>query len=192
MIGQNQLLKSRVEHPSKDMTPVIESTGLRARNPEELVELFSDDIWRYVSSQVPRREDAEDIVMEVFSVAIDKFHKVKCVDNQRHWLLAVARNKTIDCMRRHYRRLERSLEACDAVTVSEGISERQEATRIALRALPFEQGQAMVLKYVNGLSTEEVARVIKKSASATNSLLQRARVALRTALSPVFPQEVIK
>jgi len=165
-------------------------TGLRARDPEELVEIFSDDVWRFVSSQVSRREDAEDIMMEVFSIAIDKFHKVLAVDNQRQWLLTVAKNKSIDCLRKRYRHAEQPLETCEIAVEDKHASEHQEVTRKALKALPFAESQALVLKYVNGLTTEEVAKVIRKSVPATNSLLQRARVALRTALSPVFPTEV--
>jgi len=165
-------------------------TGLRARDPEELVEIFSDDVWRFVSSQVSRREDAEDIVMEVFSIAIDKFPKLLAVVNQRQWLLTVAKNKSIDCLRKRYRHAEQPLETCEIAVEDEHASEHQEATRKALKALPYAESQALILKYVNGLTTEEVAKVIRKSVPATNSLLQRARVALRAALSPVFPTEV--
>lgn len=165
-------------------------TGLRARDPEELVEIFSDDVWRFVSSQVSRREDAEDIMMEVFSIAIDKFPKLLAVDNQRQWLLTVAKNKSIDCLRKRYRHAEQPLETCEIAVEDKHASEHQEATRKALKTLPYAESQALVLKYVNGLTTEEVAKVIRKSVPATNSLLQRARVALRTALSPVFPTEV--
>ena len=128
--------------------------------------------------------------MEVFAVSIAKFHRLKTVDSQRHWLLAVARKKAADCLRRQYRRAERPIEADDAVAEKFETDERGEAMRAALHALPEGQGQALILKYVNGLSTEEVAGVIRKSVPATNSLLQRARGALRSALSPVFPKEV--
>jgi len=58
--------------------------------------------------------------------------------------------------------------------------ERQEATREALRALPSHQSHALLLKYVNGLSTEEVSRVIGKSMQATIAFCsERARVARR-------------
>ena len=67
-----------------------------ARSPEELVELFTDDVWRFASSQVSRREDAEDIVMEVFAAGLARFHKLRDVPDQRLWLLGVARRKLVD------------------------------------------------------------------------------------------------
>src|SRR5690349_18582832 len=72
---------------------VEEARSKRARSPDELVELFSDDVWRFVSAQVIRREDAEDIVMEVFAAAFSSFHKLEKVHDHRFWLLCVARRK---------------------------------------------------------------------------------------------------
>lgn len=164
--------------------------GLRARDPEELVEIFSDDVWRFVSSQVSRKEDAEDVVMEVFATAIAKFSKLLAVDNQRQWLLTVAKNKALDCHRKRRRHAELPLEGCEIAVEDPHPSEHQEAARKALQTLPHAERQALILKYVNGLTVPEVARVLRKSVPAANSLLQRARVALREALSPVFPTEV--
>ena len=50
---------------------------------------------------------------------------------------------------------------------------------MALSDLTEVHREVLVLKYVNGLSIEEIAKVIGKSAAATNSLLQRARQSLR-------------
>lgn len=190
MVVQDLVLKKRADRSANEMTAIMDFGGPRAREPEELVRLFADDVWRFVSSQVSRREDAEDVVMEVFSVAISKFHKLRAADSQRRWLLRVARNKAADCMRRQYRRAEHPIDDEQLAVDEAGPAAEGEAARAALQALPEVQGQALLLKYVNGLSTEEVAAVIGKSAQATNSLLQRARVALRAALTPVFPNEV--
>lgn len=188
VVVQEQLLESRAGDAANVMAE--RKGGLRARDPEELVEIFSDDVWRFVSSQVSRREDAEDVVMEVFATAIAKFSKLLAVDNQRQWLLTVAKNKALDCHRKRRRRAELSLEGCEIAVEGPLPGERQEAARKALQTLPFIERQALILKYVNGLTVPEVARVLRKSVPAANSLLQRARVALREALSPVFPTEV--
>jgi RNA polymerase sigma-70 factor (ECF subfamily) len=164
-------------------------TGLRrAHNPEELVDLFSDDIWRFASSQVNRREDAEDVVMEVFAAAFGSFHKLSRIGDQRLWLLSVARRKVIDTVRQRYRRAEGPLEDTHTAPSIEEPTELEEAARNAVTRLKPPQGEALVLKYVNGLSTEEVAQVIGKSLPATNSILQRAREALRDELGTRFTE----
>lgn len=156
----------------------------RAQTPDELVQLFSGDVWRFASSQVNRREDAEDIVMETFAAAFADFVKVTRVSDQRIWLLTIARRKAIDVLRRQYRRAERPLADFEGAAGMPWLDEDQLATRDALAQLPEPQREAVILKYVNGLSTEEVGVVIKRSSTATNSLLQRARQSLREILGP--------
>ena len=159
-----------------------------ARSPDELVELYSDEIWRFTSSQLSRREDAEDIVQEVFAVALSNFGKLGRVDDQRLWMLAVARKKVAGFLRKKYRRGEQPLTEADAVEAAGEASEVQEAVRMGIKSLPEAHAQALILKYVNGLSTSEVSRVMRKSLPATNSLLQRARESFREALGPAFAE----
>lgn len=161
-----------------------EASEPRARNPEELVELFSGDVWRFASSQISRAEDAEDVVMEVFAAAFGDFPRVQRAESQRVWLLSIARRKVADSLRKRYRRAEQPYSSIQEPMQSAHWSETQLATREALKALPEHERQVLILKYVNGLSTEEVGMVIRKSLAATNSLLQRARQNMRESLGP--------
>jgi RNA polymerase sigma-70 factor (ECF subfamily) len=151
----------------------------RATNPDELVTLFSDEVWRFASAQVKSREDAEDIVMETFAAAFRNFSRLERADNQAHWLLGVARNKVADTYRKHYRRAEEPIRDDHVAPASDsaGVMARQ-----VLADLPESQREVITLKYVNGLSTEEVAHLTHRTAAATNSLLQRGRQSLRAAL----------
>lgn len=166
------------------MTPVESGEAKRARSPAELAELFSDEIWRFASSQLPRREDAEDVAMEVFAAAFSHFDKLGRVDDQRLWLFAVARKKVAGHLRKKYRRAEMPLSELETSATSPAESDLQVAVRSGIGSLQRPHAEALVLKYVNGLSTEEVSRVIRKSLPATNSLLQRARAAFREAVGP--------
>lgn len=175
----------RLGEPKIDLAETAERPAVRAYNPDELVILFSGEIWRFAHAQVSRREDAEDIVMEVFGAAFRDFNQLRRVENQRHWLLGIARKKVADTYRKQYRRAEQPLSEID-VPISDMPSPTQIAAREALASLPEGQREALTLKYVNGLTTEEVGRVTRRSAAATNSLLQRGREALRQAMDTVF------
>ncbi|HWA82441.1 MAG TPA: sigma-70 family RNA polymerase sigma factor [Fimbriimonadaceae bacterium] len=166
------------------MTPVEAGEAKRAGSPSELAEMFSDEIWRFASSQLPRREDAEDIAMEVFAAAFSQFDKLTRVQDQRLWLLAVARKKVAGHLRKRYRRAEQPLSELELPATAHEESELEAAVRSGIRQLPRPHAEALVLKYVNGLSTEEVSQVIRKSLPATNSILQRARAAFRDAVGP--------
>lgn len=146
--------------------------------PDEVVRLFGDDVWRYVSSKLPRPEDAEDVAMEVFGIACRKIHVLQKVDSPKLWLLVVARKRVMDCLRRRYRRSEYPLNhAMD--TAAPAAPSSREGLQSLMAQLPELQRDALILKYVNGLDTVEVARIIRKSPEATNSLLQRARESMR-------------
>lgn len=157
-----------------------------AKTPDELITQFSTDVWRYATSQLSRREDAEDIVMEVFAAAVADFRKVERADDQRLWLLGIARRKVADTLRRTYRRREEPLSSIEATAFGFETNEHQEVVRRALADLPEDQRQALVLKYVNGLSTDEVGRVLRRTSAATNSLLQRARQSMRAAMGTLL------
>jgi len=177
--------EARIE-PENDREPrpdASDESPRRARDPQELVELFSDEIWRFASSQLNRREDAEDVVMEVFAAALRDFQKVARASDQRLWLLAIARRKVVNVLRAKYRNPEASFD--EARAMAEPPLAGGEV-RSAVQELSPDHAEALVLKYINGLSTEEVSKVIRKSLPATNSLLQRARNALREALGPNF------
>jgi len=147
-------------------------------SPHRLVELYADDVWRYASSKLRRREDAEDAAMETFAHAIRDWDRVHKADSPRLWLLAIARNKVHDVLRKSYRRAESTLDEGLMAPPSQG-GQTRESLHEAMAEMPELHREILVLKYVNGLSTEEVAKVVRKSAAATNSLLQRARQALR-------------
>ncbi len=152
----------------------------RAANlsPDELVREYGDDVWRYVSSKLPKAEDAEDVVMEVFGIACRKIHVIQKVESPKLWLLAVARKRVMDCLRKRYRRSEIPLHSALEHAAPERNVVRTQIQELVAQ-LPEMQRDALILKYVNELDTIEVARIIRKSPEATNSLLQRARETMR-------------
>jgi RNA polymerase sigma-70 factor (ECF subfamily) len=149
----------------------------RAMNPTELQQLYLDDVWRYVSSRLDRAEDAEDVTMDVMHAAFDKLRNDIVVAEPRLWLLTIAKNKVADALRRRYRRRETPLVDSDRADGADHL--RRFAVNSILDQMPEDHSQALVLKYVNGLTTDEVAAVMRKSPEAANSLLQRARQGFR-------------
>lgn len=162
----------------------LETEDRVALTPQRLVELYADDVWRYASSKLRRREDAEDAAMEVFASAMREFPRLSKAQSPRLWLLGIARNKVNDCLRRRYRRSESSLS--EAIATPAPSIPLRESLLDTLDELPDLHREVLVLKYVSGLSTDEVARVIRKSSAATNSLLQRARKFLRDRARPLL------
>ena len=156
----------------------------RGMDPANLQRLYLDDVWRFVSSRLDRQEDAEDVTMEVMAAAFERVRNDTVVADYRLWLLTIAKNKVADALRRRYRRKETALVDSDQPDGADHL--RRFTVNSILDKLPEDHSQALVLKYVNGLSTEEIAAVLGKSPEAANSLLQRARQGFRELGSGTF------
>ena len=158
--------------------------GQITMTPTELQRQHLDDVWRYVSSRLDRHEDAEDVTMEVMVAAFRRLEDDTVLADPKLWLLTIAKNKVTDALRRKYRRKEAPLVDSDHLEEIDHV--KRFAVNSILDQMPEDHSQALVLKYVNGLSTEEVAVVLKKSPDAANSLLQRARQRFRELGSGTF------
>jgi RNA polymerase sigma-70 factor (ECF subfamily) len=134
------------------------------------------------------REDAEDLLHEIFQAALEKpqFSQLNEAQQTR-WLWRVARNKTVDIYRYRTRHpvteltVDEPLYADDELSPEHVLLRREEHAQLlaALRCLPAVQQEALRLRFVNELSCAEVARALGKRETAVRSLLSRAIHRLR-------------
>jgi RNA polymerase sigma factor (sigma-70 family) len=142
-------------------------------------------IRRYAST----REDAEDVLLEVFLAAFENGSLAKLgEDEQLAWLRRVARNKCVDLYRRARYRQAVSLEGVAELLYEEEDcapeelalrSEEHALLRTRLADLPQQQQVVLRLRFGNGLRSAEIARQLNKSESAVRMLLSRALNFLR-------------
>ena len=155
-------------------------------------------VFDFARRRLPTRDDAEDATAETFSAAFSSLPR--CPKNEalhRAWLLGIARKKVADILRKRYRRRETLLETLpenpDSLPTPETLALRAEdaqALRRAVLTLPHNQRDALLLKYTDGLSAAEIAKILGKSEAAVNSLLQRARTAVFARAAYHFLPEV--
>ncbi len=146
-------------------------------------------VLAYLLRQIASREDAEDLLLDIFVVVLEKGESLgQDEQRQRAWLLTVARNKVAD----YYRRFTRK-PSIPLLDVEDQLYEREENApeRVALRReeyrnlysmlkhLPEPQREILQLRYGHELSCEEIASLISKSESAVRMMLYRAIKALR-------------
>ncbi|HET6383280.1 MAG TPA: sigma-70 family RNA polymerase sigma factor [Armatimonadota bacterium] len=151
---------------------------------------YLQSVFRFVSYRLSNRSDAEDVTAEVFEAAFAGLQRFRGDCDPYFWLLGIARRKIVDHLRRRIRRRETlaselsengTIEDAADMAASEAAPEPTEARdeiRRLMSELNEDQRVALLLKYVEGLSTSEVAIVMKRSPAAANSLLQRARASL--------------
>jgi RNA polymerase sigma-70 factor (ECF subfamily) len=144
-----------------------------------LYEAHIDLIYRYVAYRVPV-EDAEDLTAEVFLTMVEGLPGYQLTEAPfEAWLYRIAAARVADYHRRAKRRPE--VELTDTLAESEDIPEealllRQESDELrrALGQLSEDYQNVLLLRFVNQLSHEEVARMLSKSVTAVKSIQHRA------------------
>jgi RNA polymerase sigma-70 factor (ECF subfamily) len=130
---------------------------------------------------------ADDLLQQTLIAAIDHRARYDGRSDVVAWLCGIARHKLAD----HFRRLERDDRRRMQLEIHEIVAEvsvdarpdLDERTAIgeALRSLPAAQQAVLVFAVLDDRPIAEVARLMRRSTSATQSLLHRARIAFRRA-----------
>lgn len=169
---------------------IIEEEVLEnARRLEEsalstLVKKSSPFVFRYLYYRSVTREDAEDLTSEVFVRVVSSIKGQKGYFPA--WLIRIAKNLLTDYYRKRGRSRETSLEE-----IEEPFSDSNKDTKESLhpddlrKMLDFltdEQKEVIILRFIEGNTNEEVAKITNKSVGAIKALQFRALTALREIL----------
>jgi RNA polymerase sigma-70 factor, ECF subfamily len=178
--------------PLEQMAPipdVIERarTGDRAAFGE-LYDTHVDAVYRYVLYRVREPSDAEDLTSEVFTRAFANIHRYRWQGKSfLAWLYTIARNAVTDRRRRE----RPTVDLDDAYGVAEEgptahdravRGEQVDALRGAVKHLTTEQQEVLVLRFVENMSSRQVAKVLGKNEGAIRALQFRALGRLRKLL----------
>ena len=147
-----------------------------------LYDHYHVSIYRFVYYRVGSVPLAEDITSETFFRALRNIGSFRWQGKDfGAWLTTIARNLTTDHFKAGRTRLERStddmtvhdqsVEGPDSAVLS---SLAIEALLRALRQLPHEQQECLVMRFLQGLSITETARVLGRSDGAVKQLQLRA------------------
>jgi RNA polymerase sigma-70 factor (ECF subfamily) len=143
---------------------------------------YAENVYGYVASILRDDKEAEDLTQHVFLKLISAIHKY---DDRgvpfSAWLLRLARNAALDHLRR--RRAIPAEEVFGAEPhVDERALNRAHSLRTALKSLPEEQREVVVLRHVVGLTPPEIAAQTGRTESSIHGLHHRGRKALRQEL----------
>lgn len=144
---------------------------------------------------------ADDIRQETFLAAIEAISTFRAEVPLFGWLCGIARNKVVDRLRRQVR--EKPFDSLDGAARDEvelpdpaqvlpemqmESAERSAAVVEALWSLPEEYRQVLVWRYARGEPVDQIAGRMQRTYKAVESLLTRARVALRERLREHEPK----
>lgn len=158
----------------------------------ELYDLFVDKIYRFIFFKINNQEEAQDLTADVFLRVWQYIQEKKKVGNFKALLYQVAKNRVID----YYRQKSRSdvltdeeiLKEIEDVRSDDFIKEIEIKSEIKslesfLKQLKAEYQEVLLLKYVEGYSNSEIAKILDKSVSNVRVLAHRALKILQNLIS---------
>jgi RNA polymerase sigma-70 factor (ECF subfamily) len=166
------------------MTPLLAQRPRSDRGFERLYKRHVGDVYRYALAVMRNPTDAEDVTQTTFLNAYRAYvEKGSRPEKPQNWLIAIAHNVCRQRFRQTARRpSEVSFEDDIADTVTDDDAPSGEDIRRALGHLAFNQRAALVMRELEGRSYVEIAEILEVSTSAVETLIFRARRALREQL----------
>ncbi len=169
---------------------------------EALFERHRNLVYRFAYQMAPRRDDAEDIVQEVFLRAYQNLHRYRDEAKFTTWLLRIASNLGTDRARMGQRRHDlEQREAKGSLTwMTVGTthddpldnldSERKiEALRKAIAALPDHHRNVIIMRDIQEMEYPEISEILGCTIGGAKLRVLRARRALRDRMLPLLEGE---
>jgi RNA polymerase sigma-70 factor (ECF subfamily) len=153
-----------------------------------LVETYAALLYRVAHSVLRSRNEAEDVVQDVFVRVLEHHLDLPTVRDMRVWLVRIAWNLAVDRRRRirPEQMDERFAEGLisRAMAADEVLAEARRMTvvLVEIEKLPTKERDVLLLSAIEELETAEIAKVLGRSESAVRALLFRARTRLRERL----------
>jgi RNA polymerase sigma factor (sigma-70 family) len=150
---------------------------------EALVGRYQARLLAFCRHMLGSREDAEDVLQEVFAAAFNAMIADERALNVRPWLYRIARNRSLN----HLRRVQAiGVDSMDVHLSENGTSaadkvHRREEFRLLVedvQGLPETQRTALLLREIDALSYDQIAEAMDTTIPSVKSLLVRARVSL--------------
>lgn len=171
---------------------------------EELITLYQHGLLRFIYGYVRDTGLAEDILQEVFvELYCRRSFKEQSDAAFKTYLYTIARNKSLNAIKKRKRKRELSLETLmeknaalgegepdeeKAFTYGERAdeqlerSEQAKALHAAISRLKEDYREVLILRYFEDLSPEVIAKITKRKVKQVYNLLARGKAALKDAL----------
>lgn len=161
---------------------------------ENLVRRHAKTVYR-LAFRINGKEAAEDVVQETFLKVWKKFSSFRRGGNFKAWLLGIARNATIDHLRKQkypaYSEISDNGDnmpeefLTDETPLQDEILERAKTSETLVKAiakLPLRDREILSLRYENELTFDEIGKILGRPLHTVKSTHRRALLALRSLL----------
>lgn len=176
-------------------------------NPNQWVDLYSDDLYCYALKFIPQPDQAENLVQETFLSALKNYSNFQGKSSEKTWLIGILKHKITDHLRTKYREVPASSLINENMHIEDffdqqrdghlkkepghwefnpsALAENKEFLEIlndCLSRLPEKSAQAFSLREIESINSDEICKVLGVSSTNLWVLLHRARIQLRQCL----------
>jgi len=164
----------------KDILELIEKVKEGdSKSFEELLILYQKKIFGLAFHILLNKDEADEIVQEVFITLWKSIKKIKDMNKFNTWLYRTTLNKSIDLLRKKKREKTEDIEEYKGGGILEKKMElRYDVYKIykrIIKKLPFQQKIVFILKDIFGIEMKEISEIMKISESTVRSHLSLAR-----------------
>lgn len=155
----------------------------------ELVQRYQNKLFAYVYKIVNHKEEAEDIIQEVFIKVYKNLNSFEADKKFSSWIYRISHNETINFLKKfkkgtvlYYEGDDYLLKSLKTETnlIKELINlEDDQKLKKALQKLPAKYKEVIILKYLEDKSYEEIALILQKPINTVGTLINRAKSQLK-------------
>jgi len=153
----------------------------------QIYDNYVERIYNYIYYRTGNHADAEDLTARVFFRAMQHIERYEDRGIPfSAWLYRIAHNMVANWHRDNSRRQMISLDAVEYLRFAQDGPERltelgedQDVLLAAIRRLPADRQDLLILKFVDQLSNTEIGAIMGRSEGAIKSLYHRTLIALR-------------
>jgi len=158
---------------------------------DRIVEQYTADVAALANRLLAWPGDVEDVTQDVFLAAFVGLKKFRRDCSLKTWLFTITINKCRSYRHKRKLRLQRAPQTKDRTSLPPDDrkmtdTETFEQVRRAVAALPARYREAVVLRYLQELPTEEISRILGISINTLQVRLSRARERLKQDLAELM------
>jgi len=180
--------------PDLDIVRLAQRRATRREAMGVLYERFRERVFNVALRIVADRNDASDILQDVFILLFRKIHRFRARARFASWVYRIAVNVSLDHLRRRRRNptpasgsvlLDGPVDVPEMTAPERSLALRDLSGHVqaALVALSPRLRVVIILRYLEGLSYADIAEILDCSLGTVKSRLNRAHTAMRRSLS---------
>ncbi len=169
---------------------------------EKLYTKYHHDVFQFLFYMVKSREQAEDLVQEVYIRVLKSYERFEGKSSEKTWLFSIARNAAIDYFRKQKGWKQRIIQKFDMSAtqvkdeypIPEEVAIQRDELKLMYRSLDqctLDQRMVLIMRFLQDLSIAETAEALNWTESKVKTTQHRALKSLKKYMEDLAEKEVV-